>query len=418
MPTYSDEVNVYNPNAIDGAIGEARDYYVTSVTNDGIWVTPHDKKPVNGAAASTTRGWHISDALEYFRDGVRYIKAWLNGSTPTVRLGQDSSGHADVTPSGLEVFTDASTSAASFGSEARIGKANRSRALIGESSFEMANRRGTRYFQLRENPDVTRTVKAFVYGGTVPTDIVSGSTFYVTVRHGYNEENVSSVSFTQGTGGSKSISIDAPSSLTVTYNSSSGGVSASCSAQGYYYRVIGIDYTALTSSVYAAFGSASKLASRGNFTFSSGEGLAASSDNQTAIGKFNVEDANDTYALIVGNGTADDDRSNAFMVDWDGNIECASDTAWITINSTIKYRIHHGVCYVVGISTNVTQVATGGTVVGTLPTGARPTIDVEGAATTMGNNCGQWKVGTNGQITVWGFGSATKYWAFTASYPL
>ena len=36
----------------------------------------------------------------------------------------------------------------------------------------------------------------------------------------------------------------------------------------------------------------------------------------------------------------------------------------------------------------------------------------------MGNNCGQWKVGTSGQITVWGFGSATKYWAFTASYPL
>ena len=47
----------------------------------------------------------------------------------------------------------------------------------------------------------------------------------------------------------------------------------------------------------------------------------AASDNQTAIGKFNIEDANNVYALIIGNGTADDARSNAFTVDWDGNID-------------------------------------------------------------------------------------------------
>ena len=47
--------------------------------------------------------------------------------------------------------------------------------------------------------------------------------------------------------------------------------------------------------------------------------IAASSD-QTAIGKYNIEDANDVYAFIIGNGTADNVRSNAFTVDWDGNI--------------------------------------------------------------------------------------------------
>ena len=180
----------------------------------------------------------------------------------------------------------------------------------------------------------------------------------------------------------------------------------------------------------------------GDYSHSQNLGTLAAREAQTVIGTYNVEDTSQTtthpslatnygkYALIVGNGASSNARSNAFAVEWDGTIECAgsiecagtiecaSDTAWTTLNSTIKYRIHHGVCYVVGISTNVTQVATGGTVVGTLPTGARPTIDVDGAATTMGNNCGQWKVGTSGQITVWGFGSATKYWAFTASYPL
>jgi len=416
MPTYSDEINVYNPNAIDNAIGEARDYYVTSVTNDGIWVTPHDAKPVNGAATSTTRGWHIADALEYFRGTVRYIKAWLNGTVPTVRLGQDSSGHADVTPSGLEVFTDSSTSAASFGSTARIGKTNRSRALIGESSFEMANRLGTSYFQLRENPAVTATVKAFTSSYRVPSEIVQGSTFYVVIRCGFNAEQVDYTSFTHGT--SRSTTAGDEGYVTVTYDASSGLIRVVESTPSYECEYIGIEYTASTSSVYAAFGSASKLATRGNFTFSCGEGLAASSDNQTAMGRFNVEDDSDDYALIVGNGTADDARSNALAVRWDGSIECASDTSWTTLNSTIKYRIHHGVCYVAGTSANVTQVATSGTVVGTLPTEARPTIDVQGAASTMGNNSGQWKVNTSGQITVWGFNSATKYWTFTASYPL
>ena len=49
----------------------------------------------------------------------------------------------------------------------------------------------------------------------------------------------------------------------------------------------------------------------------------ASSYSQTALGKYNVEDNADTYAVIVGNGTADNARSNALTVDWSGNVEAA-----------------------------------------------------------------------------------------------
>jgi len=52
-------------------------------------------------------------------------------------------------------------------------------------------------------------------------------------------------------------------------------------------------------------------------------GTKASSDNQTALGKYNVEDAADTYAVIVGKGTADNARSNALTVDWSGNVDAA-----------------------------------------------------------------------------------------------
>lgn len=50
----------------------------------------------------------------------------------------------------------------------------------------------------------------------------------------------------------------------------------------------------------------------GNGTIPSAYGIA--------MGKYNEEDSNDDYALIIGNGTDDDNRSNVFTVDWDGNI--------------------------------------------------------------------------------------------------
>lgn len=51
-------------------------------------------------------------------------------------------------------------------------------------------------------------------------------------------------------------------------------------------------------------------------------GTIAASTNQTAIGSYNVEDANDTYALIVGNGSDVSNRSDALTVDWSGNVAC------------------------------------------------------------------------------------------------
>lgn len=45
----------------------------------------------------------------------------------------------------------------------------------------------------------------------------------------------------------------------------------------------------------------------------------ASSKNQHVQGRFNIDDANNVYADIIGNGGSPDDLSNAATVDWDGN---------------------------------------------------------------------------------------------------
>ena len=64
----------------------------------------------------------------------------------------------------------------------------------------------------------------------------------------------------------------------------------------------------------------------GRFTEASGTGshtegdsTKASSDYQHVQGKYNIEDTENKYAHIVGNGTSDGARSNAHTLDWNGN---------------------------------------------------------------------------------------------------
>ena len=50
-----------------------------------------------------------------------------------------------------------------------------------------------------------------------------------------------------------------------------------------------------------------------------GLGTVAASAYQTAIGKYNVQDTSNTYAMIIGGGTSTSARKNIFTVDWTGN---------------------------------------------------------------------------------------------------
>lgn len=75
--------------------------------------------------------------------------------------------------------------------------------------------------------------------------------------------------------------------------------------------------------------------SNGEYAHSQNFHTTASSDYQTALGKYNVTDISDTYACIIGNGTADNARSNALTVDWSGNVTAAggADLAAMTESS-------------------------------------------------------------------------------------
>ena len=57
----------------------------------------------------------------------------------------------------------------------------------------------------------------------------------------------------------------------------------------------------------------------GDASHSQNLGTLAHGEAQTAIGKYNINNIDDDLAFIIGNGTANNARSNAFTVDWDGN---------------------------------------------------------------------------------------------------
>lgn len=125
-----------------------------------------------------------------------------------------------------------------------------------------------------------------------------------------------------------------------------------CHAEGYYTTASG-NY----SHAEGHFTTASDIASHaeGTHTISSGiyshaqnSYTVASKTAQTALGTYNVEDTNTSthpsgistygkYSIIVGNGTADDARSNALTVDWNGVVNCKDVVASNLIGEIKQY---------------------------------------------------------------------------------
>ena len=63
----------------------------------------------------------------------------------------------------------------------------------------------------------------------------------------------------------------------------------------------------------------------GDCSHAEGQGTNANFDSQHVQGKYNIEDIENKYAHIIGNGNSDRERSNAHTVDWEGNAWYAGD---------------------------------------------------------------------------------------------
>ncbi len=125
-------------------------------------------------------------------------------------------------------------------------------------------------------------------------------------------------------------------------------------ATGYFSHTEGTNTIASSSASHAegtgTTASGASAHAEGNTTLATstnshaeGFGTIAASNNQHAQGKYNIEDANDKYAFIIGNGTDNNNRSNAFAVDWTGKLYVNNSEKGIDLNQLINDEYIAGV---------------------------------------------------------------------------
>ena len=155
----------------------------------------------------------------------------------------------------------------------------------------------------------------------------------------------------------KGLSSHAEGTNTLALNDSSHSEGYDTTASGVYSHSEGYATTAsgfhshsegslTTASGYHSHSEGYDTTASGVCSHSEGSYTYARSEYQHVQGKYNIEDSSATYAHIVGNGTADNARSNAHTLDWSGNAWYAGTVegkALIlpssTENSTKKFKI-------------------------------------------------------------------------------
>lgn len=252
-----------------------------------------------------TDGVHVTEAEGDATTGHNILINALG-----ILLRHAASYLVSITSSAIAFYDGAGTAAsnivAQFGATgAQIGKASAGNyVMIDSDSFDLYHG--------------TTEMVHFGYGEGNASGGTTNAPYY-TIGERYSDSAVGNYSVAEGTDTTAS-----------GYASHAEGVNTT--ARGHYSHAEGF-YTA--SNVYShaegyfttASGSAShaegdRTIASGSDSHAAGYGTIAASEAQTALGKYNVKDANDTYAVIIGNGTGTA-RSNALTVDWDGNVEAA-----------------------------------------------------------------------------------------------
>lgn len=248
------------------AAGTATEFVTDS--NNGIFVHPKND--------DSTGVW-ITDAVEIVRNGYSYIKAYIEDSIAKVRVGLENSGHSVIDTNGMRVYG-------------------------GNGYVQLAN------IGYGEGASASGTANAPYY-----TFGVRGGSGAATPKGNYSFCEGYDCTATAYCAHAEGVSCDAY------------GVGAHAEGSGTFARAAdshaeGSNTDASGSSSHAE--GLNTLAS-GRRSHAGGYETIAAGDEQVAIGKYNVEDSNDTYVVIIGNGSGESDRRNALTIDWDGSIQSA-----------------------------------------------------------------------------------------------
>lgn len=263
--------------------------YVTDIGSNGIFVHPEGEGPDD---TQTPTGWKIADAIELFRSGVSYIKAWIDNNIPKIRVGKEDGGHVLIQSSGMDVYGgDGTKQLAHIGYD--TGTAQSGTAVAPFYSFgERDTSQGVGNYSVAEG----RGVVATGYCSHAEGD---GSQAKGGESHaeGYRTQATNKGAHSEG------------------YSSTVLNILASglgSHAEGYAYD------SPTEATGIGAHAEGRETLAYGEGAHSEGYGTIAYSDHQHAQGKYNKQDTNGTYADIVGGGTSSA-RKNIEATTWTGD---------------------------------------------------------------------------------------------------
>lgn len=332
------------------------------VLGAGVYVTEADQESFKLTQGGMNSLWNSLGML--FRKGLTYLLSILSGgSDGTGARGiaiYDGEGNnpenvvASFTDKGSQIGKEKEAHSVIDKQSMRVIGANSDNDVTPVSYIGLLNGRATGYASLIEHPtvkvssgadlssvqvDLSHTVKEVSYCQTLilgeQVDLLSRTSF--TDGNSFITLNLSGIGVTADTPYMLFINYST-ADLIPCYSFSNKDVSVLGSLNsGAYSMMIGQDVSA---SGYGAFAQGWNSYASVPYAFASGvdndvngEGATArgrclkiqnkGGTDQTVIGHYNspVEDK----AFVIGNGTADDSRSNAFEVGWDGNVLASGD---------------------------------------------------------------------------------------------
>lgn len=259
--------------------------------------------------------------------------------------------YLQLTSSGIDIKQN-NISLASFATTgARIGQSGKSHLEMDYHSMQMVDKDGITYFKVNDlRMDDGSIIAEFTGDGT--------TTDYILPVYPYWPSDATNTLLTIN-GVAKTYGFEDDYTLfnTATYGglllTTPAAVGASIVLR--YKPGEGVDPKALTfgnrntymsgmGAFSATFGSL--CAAMSDNTVALNKGTIAYMPNQTAVGAYNEIDDNGRYALIIGNGTADDARSNAFTVDWSGNVDIPEGASYKVGGTAIAdYIVDEGTYY-------------------------------------------------------------------------
>ena len=281
---------------------------------------------------------------------------------------------------GMEVYKGTSLadtrSVAKFGDETRVGAENDSSITIDGSSIVGIGAGGKEFFTFAESTgELSTKFKNYIankisyadfphtsatgISAELQTTPTTGTPITVKVIYYTGNTMLSlpfadaEMEFTAGTTQTKSVTATNRSgtityTLYATYNSNNDAfsnvyatVSPSSTDDSQTYIVVYAKYQTVATAPSYELGSGDAIGgysfiegfdteARGNYSHAGGYSTKASGEIQTVFGKYNVEDTDDDFAFIIGNGTGDGgtyDRNNGFTVSWNGTVNISGNSS-------------------------------------------------------------------------------------------